>query len=218
MHDSLRPAALALALALSTLAGCASGPPGRGIGGLFDGGGWVRGAESSHAALRDGVALTWWSRGTGPARESVATLATPRGDVRPETAAELAEWCRPIDSADAAFAHLELASLLAVPGTGLPGLVLRADDANGSGGNGVYGPRDAEAWQIPFASDVRAAGGGWTLDAVALVPPWTHPSFRSTSPWRVVLVRAAVYPDGSITAREQRTLTNGEDARRFARW
>ncbi len=53
---------------------------------------------------------------------------------------------------------------------------------------------------------------------MVLVPPRPDPVLDSTSPWRLVRVTEVVYPDGAIRTLDQKTLTNGNDAARFARF
>jgi len=52
-----------------------------------------------------------------------------------------------------------------------------------------------------------------------LIPPIENPQFaNAATPWRLVLVREVVFPDGSIRQIDEKTLTNGQDAARFARF
>lgn len=215
----MRTAVLAVALALAALplAACGSGPPGTSV---FDGGGeWKSVGTESHPALRAGVEVQWWARGTGPSREKIGVLRTADGEVRPESLPELARYCHPIDSPAAARTFGHLARLLHTPGLPVDGDPIDPDPAlRGMGGNGRYSRADAEAWGIEFDPPAIPAGGGWEMQRVILVAPKTHPDLKFTSPWRLVWVRGIVYPDGAVTVQDERTLTNGPDAQRFVRF
>lgn len=209
---------LLIATVLPALAGCKSGPPGTTI---FDAGGdWTEESVNAHPALRPGVEIVWWTRGMGPSREKVGVLRTKdEGDVRPGDLKELVQYCEPIDSPQAARTFGHLARLLHTPGLPVEGDPIDPDPSlRGRGGNGRFSRSDAEAWGIEFDPPAIPSGGGWEMQRVILVPPWTHPDLRYTSPWRLVWVRGIVYPDGAITVLDERTLTNGDDAQRFLRF
>jgi len=209
------PAAAVLAVLSVLLAACASGPPGRGLGGVFDGG-WEKGAVVPHAALRSDVALSTWTRGLGPAREVRRALDTPEGEIAPRSLRELAAYVVPPTSPRAAQRYAELAQLLGVEGVAIPGEpVVAGDDP---GGNGTYGPADAAGWEIPYDPEPQPFGAGFEVQTVVLVPPQQHEMLAFSTPWRLVLVTQVVYPDGGLRASDRRTLTNGDSAERYARF
>ncbi len=214
---SLVTAAL-LALLVLSAGACKSGPPGATI---FDGGGdWKAGGTRAHPALLDGVDIVWWVRGTGPSREKVGVLRDADGvEVRPDDLQELVAYCHPITSPETARQFGHLARLLRVRGLPVDGDPIDPDPSlRGRGGNGRYSRADADSWGIAFEPRVIASSGGWLMERVILVPPWTHPDLKYTSPWRLVWVRGVVYPDGAVTVQKKRTLTNGQDAQRFVRF
>jgi hypothetical protein len=210
--------ALLLVPVLLLLAACQSGPPGTA---MFDGGGdYKEVGVQAHPALLRGVDIVWWARGMGPSREKVGVLRGEDGkEVRPGGLQELATYCEPIDSPRAARNFGHLARLLHTPGLPVDGDPIDPDPSiSGKGGNGKYSRADAAAWGIEFEPASIASGGGWEMQRVILVAPWTHPDLKYQSPWRLVWVRGIVYPDGAVTVLDERTLTNGDDAQRFVRF
>lgn len=206
---------LALAVTAVLLAACQSGPPGRGLGALFDDE-WDKGETAPHAALQSDVVLATWTRGLGAGREVRRALETPEGQVIPESLRQLAEYVLPPTSGWAALRYAELTQLLRVPGIPLPGdPVMPGEDP---GGSGTYGPSDTEIWEIPYDPDPRPYGGGFEVQMVLLVPPIKHDMLEFSSPWRLVRVREIVYPDGGIRPTNDKTLTNGDGAAKFARF
>jgi hypothetical protein len=199
------------------LAACASGPPGTTI---FDGGeDWEEAGINSHPALKDGIDIAWWARGMGPSREKIGVLRTKQGDVRPDDLKELASYCHPIDTPERARNFGHLARLLRTPGLPVDGDPIDPDPSlEGMGANGKYSRADARAWGIDFEPQPKPTSGGWEMQRVILVAPWTHPDLGYKSPWRLVWIRGIIYPDGAITVLEERTLTNGQDAHRFVRF
>lgn len=202
---------------LFLLGACQSGPPGTS---MFDGGGdYEEVGVQAHPALRDGVEIVWWARGMGAARDKIGVLRENGESTRPENLKELATFCNPIDSASAARSVGHLAHLLHTPGLPVDGDPVDPDPSiSGKGGNGKYSRSDAAAWGIEFEPSAIPSGGGWEMQRVILVPPWTHPDLKYKSPWRLVWVRGIVYPDGAVTVLDERTLTNGDDAQRFVRF
>jgi len=208
--------------ALSFAPGCQSGPPGRSMGEMFDGlGDWTRGKAESHSALLPGYEIRWWTRGTGPGREKIGTIEPTEGGegVRPADLQELVPFCLPIESSPAAHDFGHLARLLHTTGLPIDGTPIDPDPSiSGMGGNGLYSRSDASAWGIEFDPPGFATGGGWEMQRVLLIAPWTHPDLRYKSPYKVVWARGIVYPDGAVTLLEKKTLTNGDDAQRFLKF
>ena len=202
---------------LLLLGACQSGPPGTS---MFDGGGdWKESSVQAHPALRHGVEIVWWARGMGPKREKLGVLRENGVEVRPGGLQELATFCEPIDSARAARTFGHLARLLHTPGLPVDGDPIDPDASIvGGGSNGKYSRADAAAWGIEFDPDAKPSGGGWEMQRVILVAPWTHPDLKFESPWRLVWIRGVVYPDGALSVLDERTLTNGDDAQRFVRF
>ncbi len=208
---------LALLAAVLPLAACSSdGPPGRGLGGLFDDG-WTKSGTAPHPALRSDVVIATWARGSGLNREIRRALATPDGEVAPASIGQLSDHVvPPTSSARAAQKYAELAQLLGISGTPVPGdPVLPGDDP---GGSGTYGPSDAHAWKIPFDPEPLPYGGGYEVQLVVLIPPIRHAVLSHSSPWRLVRLVEVVYPDGGIQGMDQKTLSNGDAAARYARF
>jgi hypothetical protein len=217
---------LVLTLALASLGslaagpGCASGPPGRGVGGLFEGG-WERGEERGHPALREGVLLVTWTRGRGPERQVRHSLRDAAGgDVAVGSTADLLAHVRPPAGEATAAPYVDLVRRLAPADAveaGVTGTVLDGDPhARGPGSGGRYTSDDALGWGAATEPRTRPFAGGTEVTVVVYYPPVPHPLFRVGSPHRVVERREVVHPDGTVRGLEERTLTNGDDAARFA--
>ncbi len=210
LRNALRPSLLLLLVLLATA--CAGGPPGRWLPSSWK----FQGAEE-HPALREGVAIVTWTKGLLRERETVRALRTTDGDVSIDAIDELVPHCRPLDDPSVALAYADLVRRLGVTGTA--GIVVRPDaDLKGTGGSGRYARADAAAWGIEFAPTPRPFGGGFEVTILVLVPPVPHQELPVATPWRLVELREVVYPDGTLDARASRTLTNGDDAERFARF
>ena len=219
----LRISALVLAAAL--VGACQSGPPGRTMSEMFDGkGDWRVGKTEGHPALLETYEIQWWTRGTGPSREKIGTVrekgaAAGVEGARPENLQELVKFCLPLDGVESAKRFGHLARLLETPGLPIAGTPIDPDPSlRGMGGNGFYSRADAEAWGIDFDPPGIPTGGGWEMQRVLLIEPWTHPDLKYQSPYRLVWARGIVYPDGHVSLLEKRTLTNGDDAQRFVRF
>lgn len=207
-----------LAVLLLVLASCAGSPPGRELGALF-GEDWRLDGIEAHPALAPGVGLSVWSRGAGRGRERVSCLHVDGEDVRVDDLPRLAAHGVPVDGPDAAVRFANLARRIGTPDLPGRGEPVEPDPSLGStGGNGRYGRSDAAWWRVPFLPQARAHSGGWAVDHVVLVPPVPHPHLKSATPWRLVLRTEIVFPDGTMRFLEERTLSNGEDAERFARY
>ena len=207
---------LALAAALlATLPACSSGPPGRGVGGLFQGD-WEDAGVSPHPALNSETVLRTWRRGSGAEREVRRSLLTRDADVAPASLTELLQHCLPPDTPYAAQRFAELAHLLGVDGVPAAGAPLIAGDD--PGGSGTYGPTDAARWDVEYDPTPVPFGGGHRVRLLLHVPPVKHELLPHSSPHKVVMVRELVYPDGSLRLVDAKTLTNGTDAERYARW
>ncbi len=211
-----------LVFALAVLPGCQSGPPGRSMAERFDGGGdWTRGKTERHPALLPQYQIQWWTRGTGPARQKVGSIAPKEGGdgVRASDLQELVPFCHPLESPPSARRFGHLARLLHTPGLPIDGTPVDPDPTIvGMGGNGRYSLTDAEAWGIEFDPPGIPTGGGFEMQRVLLVAPWTHPDLKYKSPYKLIWARGIVYPDGSVTLLEKKTLTNGDDAQRFIKF
>jgi len=188
----------------------------------FDGqGDWTVGKTESHPALKPGYEIQWWTRGTGPAREKIGTVLPPGGGegARPVDLQELVPFCTPIDSSLSAQRFGHLARLLHTTDLPIDGTPIDPDAGiDGMGGNGRYSRADARSWGIEFDPPGFSTGGGWEMQRVLLIAPWTHPDLKYKSPYKVVWARGIVYPDGAVTLLEKKTLTNGDDAQRFLKF
>jgi hypothetical protein len=139
-------------------------------------------------------------------------------DVAPSDVMELAKYCRSIETAGAARRFAELAMLLQVRGAPIGDPILPDPSLTGPGSGGRYGPRDAEAWNVPFSPVGTPHGGGWKTQMIVCVAPQEHSDLLYMTPWRVVQLNVVVYPDGVLSVLDDRTLTNGDDAARYARF
>lgn len=178
---------------------------------------WKLVGAASHPALREGAELIRFERGRGGERETRVDIRTPDGTDAAATVEETMRHVRPIDTREAAIAYADLVRELGLTDAGARGLSVRPDPAlTGPGGSGRYSRSDAAAWGIDFEPASRLNAGGFEISHVVLLPPVPHAVLPSATPWRLVLLREIVFPDGTLRALDERTLTNGHDARRFA--
>ncbi len=180
--------------------------------------GWKVVGTRDQPALKDGAQIVTVERGRGTSRERRMQIRDGRDDVSVGSVDELLTYMRPIDTPQVAIAYSELVRELGVPGSGARGMAVLPDPTlTGSGGNGRYSRIDAEAWGVPFEPTARLYGGGFEVSRVVLLPPVQHPMLAGVATaWRLVLIREVVFADGVIRALEDKTLTNGQDAARFA--
>ena len=157
-------------------------------------------------------------RGRGADRERRVEARAGVADVAAHSGDSLMPFVRQLDTAEAAIAYSDLVRTLAVTDSGARGIAIRPDPAlAGPGGCGRYSRSDAAAWGISFEPTARPNAGGFEVARGVLYPPDTHHTLlNAASPWRLVLTREVVFPDGTIRPIEDRTLTNGQDAARFA--
>jgi hypothetical protein len=180
--------------------------------------GWNLERTEPHPALRPGAALAVSTRGRGAEHERRVEIEEGGVTYAPGSVEALMERVRPIDSGESAIAYGDLVRRLRIPDAGVAGDPITPDSAiAGPGGSGHYSAADAEAWGIPFEPTAEPWGGGWAVRRVVLYAPVQHPlHVRVATPWRLVQVREVVYRDGTIRALEERTLSDGQDAARFA--
>jgi len=186
------------------LAGCASG--------------WTLVSAEDHPALVSGARLATFERGRGAEHERRTDVRVDGDDVSPRTVESVMKYARPIDSADAAVAYSALVRELGVTDSGARGLLVRPDATiEGPGSGGRYSKADAAVWRIPFEPAARPSSGGFEVSRVVLAPPAQHPFLnRVVTPWRLVYVREIVFKDGTIRYVDEQTVTDGQDAARFA--
>lgn len=179
---------------------------------------WTPTGARSHDALKDGAEIVTLERGAGASRERLARIRWQGEDADASSVEDLLPFVRPIETAEAAIAYSELVRVLGVADAGARGFAVRADGSlTGPGGSGRYSVADAAAWGVDFLPTARPYAGGFEVSRVVLLPPVQHPHLeRVFSPWKLVLVREVVFADGRIRATDERTLTNGSDAARFA--
>jgi hypothetical protein len=193
-----------LLLLLPLLAGCASG--------------WKFVSAENHPALRDGVQIATYERGRGAEHERRYDLRADGDDVPTPTVDTVMDYARPIDSGDAAIAYSALVRELGVVDAGVRGRIVRPDPTiEGEGSGGRYSRADAAIWRIDFLPSARPFSGGFEVTRVVLLPPMPHPFMPHVStPWRLVLLREVVFKDGTIKTTDEKTLSDGQDAIRFA--
>ncbi len=186
------------------LAGCASG--------------WTLVATEDDPALRPGARLATFERGRGDSHERREEIRIDGDDVSVQTVDAVMKYARPIDSADAAAAYSALVRELGVADSGARGLLVRPDATiaeRGSGGR--YSKTDAAIWRIDFEPTARPYAGGFAVSRVVLLPPTANAFLPGVwSPWRLVYETEVVFKDGTIRPLEERTLTDDQDAARFA--
>jgi hypothetical protein len=194
-----------LAALLLLLSGCAS---------------WNFVGTEPHPALRQDVTLATFERGRGTDHETRVDVRAAGGDVTASSVERVMPYCRRLDTADAAVAYSDLVRRLRVPDSGARGMAVEPDASlKGTGGSGRYSRDDAAAWGIPFEPAGAAYAGGFAVSRVVLLPPMPHPVLiNAPSPWRLVLVREIVFPDGTIRQVDEKTLSNGTDAARFSKF
>jgi hypothetical protein len=196
----LRRAAFLLSLALG---GCASS--------------WTFVEAREHPALVPDAKLAFFERGRGAQHERSVRLRAGGEDVSATSIDAAMRFARPIDSEAAAIAWSSLVRELGVADAGASGTVVRPDATLADfGANGRYSRGDADAWGVPFEPTARPYAGGFEVSLVVLRPPVKHPVLPGSTPWRLVRVRELVSRDGTIRLLEEKTLTNGQDAARFA--
>jgi hypothetical protein len=168
--------------------------------------------------LKDGAQLVTVERGRGSKLQRRLEIRDAGEDVSIGSVDELLTYMRPIDTPEVAIAYSELVRVLGIPGSGARGMAVLPDPTlTGSGGNGRYSRLDAEAWDVPFEPTARLYGGGFEVSRVVLLRPVQHPMLAGVATaWRLVLIREVVFADGVIRPLEDKTLTNGQDAARFA--
>ncbi len=212
---------LLAALLTLPLAGCQSGDAVRNQSALaeMESRGWTLHGTEAHAALPPGTEIVTWVRGRGPDRERASTLRVQGEDTAIGDVHELATHTLALVDGNAAPAFARLAHRLGTPGVPAAGQVIEPDASlTTSGGSGRFGTADAEFWGIDFDVAPRPYAGGFVVDVLLLTPPVRNDELNYISPWRLVRVREVVYPDGTLQALDTKTVTNGDDAARFARY
>jgi hypothetical protein len=189
---------------LPLLAGCASD--------------WKFVSAESHPALRDGAQIATFERGRGAQHERRYDIRFDGKDGDTPTIESVMEYARPIDSPEAAIAYSALVRELGVVDAGVRGLIVRPDPTiEGPGSGGRYSRADAAIWRIDFLPTARPYSGGFEVTRVVLMPPTPHPFMPNVStPWRLLLVREVVFKDGTFKTVDEKTLSDGQDAVRFA--
>lgn len=179
---------------------------------------WKLVSEREQPALKEGAKLVTLERGRGTKRERRTEIRDGADDVAPGSVDSLMQYMRPIDTPEVAIGYSELVRELGISSSGARGMVVRPDPTlTGPGGNGRYSRLDAEGWGIPFEPTARLFGGGYEVSRVVLLLPVPHPMLvKVATTWRLVLIREVVFQDGVIRPIDQTTLTNGQDAARFA--
>ena len=193
-----------LLLLLPLLAGCSSG--------------WKFVSAESHPALIEGAQIATFERGRGAEHERKFDLRVGGEDVPTPTTDIVMEYARPIDSAEAAIAYSALVRELGVVDAGVRGLIVRPDPTiQGPGSGGRYSKADAAVWGIDFLPSSRPYSGGFEVTRVVLLPPMPHPFMPHVlTACRLVLLREVVFKDGTIKTTDEKTLSDGQDAVRFA--
>jgi hypothetical protein len=180
--------------------------------------GWREAGTRTHAALNEGALLSTSERGRGTSLERHVSVVS--GGVAIETGLvdDVLPFVRPLDTPDAAIAYSELAREVPLVDSGAAGALLRFDPSlQGPGGNGKFSRTDAAFWGVTTAPTARPYGGGFEVTRVVLYSPVPDPDMpRYAKPWRVVLLKEVVFPDGRVRKVDEKTLTNGQDAARFA--
>lgn len=181
------------------------------------GGGWKRGTPEPHAALSDGAQLVRWTRGRGKGRESRYELFVNGLDVDVGGIDDLVPHCRDLLDPEIAIAYSDLVRRVGPSDVAAVGDVILPDEAtDGAGGSGTYTRQDASLWGMDFGPQARKYAGGIEVTIVVLYSPRKHPDLKYYSPYRLVELNETVFPDGTVNRGEMKTLTNGEDAQRFA--
>jgi hypothetical protein len=180
--------------------------------------GWRFVGAEDHAALVPGAQLASYEKGRGVAREHRVEIRVDGSDLAAHSIDEAMPYLRPIDSPKAAIAYAMLVRELGISDAGGGGLEVRPDPKiDGPGGAGRYSKADAAGWGIPFEATARKYAEGYEVSHVVLFPPRQHPTMPQVrSPWRLLLVREVVSPDGTLRQLDTRTLSNGSDAERYA--
>jgi hypothetical protein len=176
---------------------------------------WTVASVEESPALAPDARIAVLTRDRGAERRMAIRVGERDVDVR--SVDDLMSHARPIDSPEAAIAYSDLVRRVRVEDSGAKGIALRPDAAlAGAGGSGRYSRSDAAAWGVEFLPSARPFAGGFEVTHLVLLPPAPHPVLRGASPWRLVLMREVVLPDGRLRAVEEKTLTNGNDAARYA--
>jgi hypothetical protein len=179
---------------------------------------WTVVGEEDHSALRSGARIVTSERGRGVEHERRTEIRVDGRDVAAHTVDRVMSYARPIDTPEAAIAYSELVRKLAVADSGAQGLVVRPDPTiDGRGSGGRYSRADAAAWGIDFEPTATPYAGGFEVSRVVLFAPIAHQVLTHVaSPWRLVRVREVVFKDGTIRKLQETTLSNGQDAARYA--
>jgi hypothetical protein len=180
--------------------------------------GWRFVGAEDHAALVPGAQIATFERGRGAEHERRVEIRAGGEDLAATSVEKVMPYVKRPDTPEAAVAFSDLVRRLAVANSGAHGLALTPDPSlEGPGGSGRYSRSDATAWGIDFEPTSRANAGGFEVSRVVLLSPVALPALpRFGSPWRLVLVHEVVFPDGTIRFLDEKTLTNGQDAARFA--
>jgi hypothetical protein len=179
---------------------------------------WRFVGAADHPALVPGAQLATFEKGRGADREHRVDIRVDGSDVSAHTIDSAMPYVRPIVSADAAIAYATLVRELGISDAGGRGLEVRPDPTlSGPGGAGRYSRSDADGWGIPFLPTARPYAEGYEVSHVVLVPPVPHPTIpHVASPWRLLLLREVVSRDGTLRPLDARTLSDGQDAARYA--
>src|SRR5262245_30624329 len=179
---------------------------------------WKQTASRTHPALVDDAELVTQERGRGKDRERQVFVQSGGVAVMSGAVDDVMPYVKPLDTAEAAIAYSELAREVPLKDAGATGAALEFDPAlTGPGGNGKYSRGYAAFWGVSPAPTARMYGGGFEVTRVILYAPVPDPDIpRYARPCRVVLLKEVVFPDGHIKKVDEKTLTNGQDAARFA--
>jgi hypothetical protein len=179
---------------------------------------WRDAGTRAHPALTDGAVLATNERGRGTSLERRVSVVSDGVKVESGAVDDVLPYVRPLDTPEAAIAYSELAREIPLVDSGAIGAMLRFDGSiDGPGGNGKFSRADAAFWGVSTTPTARPYGGGFEVTRVVLLTAVPNPDMpRFGQPWRVVLLREVVFPDGRIRRVDHKTLTNGEDAARFA--
>lgn len=181
-------------------------------------GDWLPKGSRTHPALVEGATLQTNERGRGAERQRRVEVVSGGVAISTGRIDDLLPYVRPLETGDAAIAYAELAREIPIVDAGTTGTALIYDPAlAGPGGNGKYSREDAKFWGVSPSPTARPYGGGFEVTHVVLYAPVPDPDIpRYARPWRVVLLKEVVFPDGRIRKVDEKTLTNGQDAARFA--